>query len=514
MPGTSKTPPRLHSGYNPQAEAARYLAHAVSLAAPECIVVTEPGESHLAGAIRRKFPGAKIYAIRYQDDFFLDSDPLWDSCWRPASGISPEAFLFRHIPDESLPQTVFLPWKPAETFWPQAAERVWQAIASVIRVQQSVMQTRAVFGRRWLKNTVHNLAAAENIIRCPEIRRAPLLVASGPQLERFPASFYQNLHTRFFLCGLSSASAFLHARRVVPDIFLSTDGGYWAGRLFQTIPAPVPVLFPPEACIPDTVLERNPCVFLTYGSECENTLFPLCGILPENGERNGTVSGTAVMFFLKHTAFPVYSIGLDLQPGSGYPHGRPHPFSPETNGRAFRFHPLESQVVQSKLNSALDIYRSWFARLPQALSGRLFRLESSAGELGQLGGIRSLPVRQPDGSFHNLPEPRTLPAAAVNPETKTGNGSRHSPLCKAERRKAIRSWLFETAEKTARSGRELQAVSARDNIETEIVKLYGYAEYISLRKSAAEGKNGTAASAEELCAKAAGFLRELGEQLH
>ena len=102
------------------------------------------------------------------------------------------------------------------------------------------------------------------------------------------------------------------------------------------------------------------------------------------------------MFFLKHTAFPVYSIGLDLQPGSGYPHGRPHPFSPETNGRAFRFHPLESQVVQSKLNSALDIYRSWFARLPQALSGRLFRLESSAGELGQLGGIRSLPVRQPD----------------------------------------------------------------------------------------------------------------------
>ena len=68
-PGSSSSPPRLHSRYNPQAEAERYAAAAVQLKCPEFIVVTEPGEGFLADALKKKYPNALLCAVRYQDEF-------------------------------------------------------------------------------------------------------------------------------------------------------------------------------------------------------------------------------------------------------------------------------------------------------------------------------------------------------------------------------------------------------------------------------------------------------------
>lgn len=77
-------PVKLHSAYNPQKEAERFSETITG--SPKIIIITEPGESYLAPVLRNKFPHAKLIAIRYTDTYFLSSDKLWNSVWRPVHG--------------------------------------------------------------------------------------------------------------------------------------------------------------------------------------------------------------------------------------------------------------------------------------------------------------------------------------------------------------------------------------------------------------------------------------------
>ncbi len=499
----SVSPPRLHSRYNPQAEASRYADASVQIPFPDFIVVTEPGEGFLAEALKKKFPKAKICAVRYQNDFYRESDTLWDFCWRPESGIPLETFLFNAIPDESMPASVFIPWKAAETFWPEEAKAAWEAIGNFIRLQQSVMATRAAFGRRWLKNCIKNIAKAEFPARCPEITAPPLIVASGPQLEQFPASFFEEISSLFFLCALSSASSFLVARGVYPDAIISTDGGYWAGRLFAKDFLSVPVMFPPEACIPDSVLKKTPCVFLSYGSVLERELFSLCCIEPIPAERNGTVAGTAASFFLRHVKGSVYAAGLDLKSGKRFQHARPHPFSPEKSGTFLRLSPLESQAAKEAFSSSLPVYRSWFENMRKDSARRFFRIESCKSELPPLGKIRAVTLSEIKAalSLHAAEKPR-------GSKRQTEEFKPSSPLSRDERSRAVRNWLFSMADKVAMS-------KTLTEIESEVIKMHTYQGFLLFVKMGASGN--VEKSAETLLSlrkSAQAFLIELAGKLN
>ena len=468
--------PCLHSRYNPQAEAARYAEAAVKLPFPEFIVVTEPGEGFLAEALRKKFPAAKLCAARYQDEFFLESDCLWDFVWRPGSGASLEAFLFSIIPDESMPAALFIPWKASENFWPNEAKSAWESIGNFIRLQQNVMATRATFGRKWLKNTARNIAIAESPALLPKISAPPLIIASGPRLEAFPAAFFEEMDKRFFVCALSSACAFLAERGARPDVIISTDGGYWAGRLFAKELAEPPVMFPPEACIPNFVLKKTPCVFLSYGSAIERELFSLCRLEVLPSERNGTVAGTAASFFLRHTKGNVYAAGLDLKSGKGFQHARPHPFSPEKGGAFFRLSPLESLAASEAIASSLPVYRSWFENMKEEKARRFFRIESRKNELSALGNVRAI----------TLPEIEA--AIPIKAGGKAGDLRREgcavkpsSPLSRKERCLAAREWLFSSASKIA-------GFKALSESESEIIKMHSYQGYLSFARTKALGE--------------------------
>jgi len=100
-------PFRLHSKYNPHKEAEQFVNTIGG--SPSIIVITEPGESYLAPALRSSFPHARLIAIRYTDDLFSDSDTFWDVVWRPLQGNLP-FFLLAYIPDELLGATRFLSW--------------------------------------------------------------------------------------------------------------------------------------------------------------------------------------------------------------------------------------------------------------------------------------------------------------------------------------------------------------------------------------------------------------------
>lgn len=361
----------LHSRYDPLREAERYI-DAVGIGFnPFCIIVSEPGDSWLARVLRTRYPDAMLVVLRYDPAQFADSDSLWDAVWRPGMPESPENFLFNIIPDEYLPLTVFLHWKPADALWPAEAERIWQAIASLIRLQKDVMYTRSMFGNRWLGNMVRNFMLSGRAVSMDYVSAPVILALSGPSLEaQFPFD-----GGKFFVCAASSALSCLRSRSCRPDLCIATDGGYWALPLFRDLEDGVPMAFPLEAAIPPDVLAEHPTVFLSYGSALERDFFSLLGIVPIPAFRNGTVAGTAVQYLLSRSSSRIYISGLDLQNTASFSHARPHTSLENLDAKTHRLAPASTELFFRNRNSvSLETYARWFSSHLASFGDRVLRL--------------------------------------------------------------------------------------------------------------------------------------------
>jgi hypothetical protein len=362
----------VHSRYDPIKEAERFAdLHRFSFT-PVFIVITEPGKSYLASSFRFRYPETKLVCNRNDDQTFLSSDNLWDFVWRAKNGVPLSSFLFDLLPDEYLPLTVFIAWKPSDRLWPAQAQFVWETLAEMIRIQTSVMYTREHFGKRWLTNMIKNAVLLQTILSPKFAEKPVFLAAAGPGLEsRLPFN-----RTDFHVFSVSSALTCMQTHNCQIDLCFATDGGYWALEHFRTIKATVPVAFPLEAAIPSSVLESNPTVMLSYGSELEKEILQMTGIVPERAQRNGSVSGTVAQFALDCTHEPVYAAGLDLMSSASFSHARPHASDVPNEVMTDRFHPLAGILyARNRETTSLEMYASWFSSRGASFKKRFFRLE-------------------------------------------------------------------------------------------------------------------------------------------
>ncbi|MGP1577008.1 MAG: 6-hydroxymethylpterin diphosphokinase MptE-like protein [Treponema sp.] len=378
---------QLHSKYNPHKEAEQFAGTIIG--EPPVIVVTEPGESYLAAALREKHPNTQLIAVRYSDTLFTESDALWDAVWRPALG-SLAFFLVRCIPDEHLSSARFIAWKAADRVFPEQAAAVWKELHRGIEILKSVMCTRAAFGKRWLSNTIKNFLSIQNAA-APCFGDADFILAgAGPGLYRLQAETID----RFSVAAAASAYRALHYRRIQPHICISTDAGYWAQRHFDTVPEEVPVAFPLEAAVPFQIRERNQCVMLTYNSPLEQQLFSLAGVAGAAASENGTVTGTAVDFLAAHTQSRIVLAGVDLSCSRGFAHAQPHTSTLQSAGVITRLQPLAGILAaQNRQTAALETYRHWFLQLPQVTAKRLYRIGGGAAlpNIQQLDTLAEMP---------------------------------------------------------------------------------------------------------------------------
>lgn len=365
---------RLHSAYNPDREAERYVESVLLDKSPRIIVVTEPAESYLANAFRKRLPHAHLIALRYTNQNFIDTDNLWDAVWRPNSIQSVGDFLFSSILEEFLPATIFVPWKPSDSQWPKRSKKVWDEIASFITIQTAVIRTRAHFGKRWLANSVYNSVFAQNIVILPQITKPALLACAGPSLK----SIFPLNTDSLYITAVSSALSCLSFHGVKPDLCITTDGGYWSRDHFRYCSPDIPVAFPLEAAIPADILENNPVAFFSYGTQLERSLYRLTGITPVLAQRNGTVAGTAASYLLDHGKNSIIAAGLDLSVEQSFTHVRPHAFDPLLETMIGRCFPLCGILYERSGNGmALDAYARWFGSRDEKFSKRFFRVPES-----------------------------------------------------------------------------------------------------------------------------------------
>jgi Protein of unknown function DUF115 len=492
MPGDSR-PIRLHSTYNPSREAARFVEAQDFTFAPAIVVVTEPGESFLAREFRSRFPLARLVAIRYQDTLFLDTDRLWDAVWRPSSGVTVESFLFALIPDDLLPMTVFLCWKPSDSAWPETANAVWAGIAAALRMQRSVMGTRSHFGKRWFANMVRNATALERPVRPVTTRRRILLAAAGPSLEaQFPIPKGQ-----FVVMAVSASTASLLRHGTVPDLCVATDGGYWAKEHLRGIPEGVPVAFPLEAMVPVEVLERNPVVLLDYGSDLERAFLSRIGVESVRAKRNGTVSGTAAELALGMTDGNVYAAGLDLIGGPAYSHSRPYASDIRVEAHSGRLVPLSGALYERNRDDwSLSLYASWFSSRGPEFRGRFFRLGPDGRKLD---GIRTV-------SFADVLIDRIDADDTADFRVLTESAPR------ATRRDDISTWLRDCEDILRRNSGSLAFFDLMDEdpLINEIVQTLSYGSYLRCMKArrSVGSRDETLTAVSDTCEETAAALRK------
>lgn len=369
---------RLHSRYNPQREADNF-ANTVS-GSPLYIVITEPGESYLATSFRKRFPCAKIFAIRYTDSLFLDSDSLFDAVWRGKPDGIP-FFLINHIPDEYFSRCVFLSWLASENVWQQEAKAVWSEIKKASEIFLSIINTRSFFGKTWLKNIFRNLIFANKVTKVDlkAMEKPSFFLTSGTSLEELikDGQVRNVLNHSFTLASSSSLSSLMH-HGVKPSCAIATDGGFWAEPHLKCL-QDVPLLFPLEARIPYAVLEHAALGFISYGSMLENYFFDVLKIPYLLAKRNGTVAGSGIELLLEYTKGEIYISGLDLSFSNGFTHARPNENMQTNLVCDGRLNPSSSILAHSQFSHlSLSTYASWFSSMNEQKKIRLRRI----GEAG------------------------------------------------------------------------------------------------------------------------------------
>ncbi|MEL3906590.1 MAG: DUF115 domain-containing protein [Treponema sp.] len=461
---------RLHSQYNPHKEAEQFVSALEGF--PRIIVISEPGESYLAAAFRQHFPGTKLIAIRYTPSLFSDSDYLWDAVWRPANG-NLTFFLVSHIPDEKLGSVRFVNWKPADKAFPEAAAAVWEDIRTAIGIIKSIMHTRTFFGNRWLNNTVHNFIHLNRPAAADFGTKPFILAGAGPSLQQLNKKDTAG----FSVAAVCSAYAALAAQHIHPDICIGTDGGYWALRHFDRVPATAPIAFPLEAAVPAAVLEHNPCIPLSYASPLEQHLFAAAGFLPLPARENGTVMGTACELLLAQTGGSIILTGLDLAPSKGFSHAQPHESTKRILHTAGRLRPLADLLaVQNFQTASLETYRHWFLQLPPQKTGRLFRTGTGGCDLPNIRRIAS--------PAETLKQTRRQKQAGVQRPFSVHSSPTRPP---AERKRALRE-LFSAVQERVQtfSAEQPDIITGNEpSIEKQICALCSYTVYCSFIKDTA-----------------------------
>lgn len=434
----------LHSAYNPEVEAERFVQSLESSFNPAAVIILEPALSHSASFLRKKFPGAKIGAVRFCQDF-KSFDKEWDFCIDADGDIPLSERLYNALGEEGLFSSLFFEWPPAVRAWPELTKEAWSQIKAALQKAQAALATREHFGRRWLKNKIIFFRNASRTELLQKIERPVVVCASGPSLETaLPAIAKER--QKIFLCALSSAAGVLAARGIEPDLCLSTDGGYWAKKhldIFCNRFKDVPLALATEAACPARLLFERRIVPLCYDDdELSKRLFSALGMDFIFARRNGTVSGTALELFLDLARGNIYFAGLDLQNSKGMSHARPNALEAISAQSDFRLRPKETRAaLRSFKNSALELYADWFCS--KNLGQRqVYRIKGQEPFLRTLGAIKDISAEE----FEKAIEAETFAGPDARAETfaKTKNaGETKTEAQKRERtiRRVFEEWL-------------------------------------------------------------------------
>lgn len=385
----------LHSSYNPQNEAERFVNSVECTFFPKAVFINEPAMSYCIPFLRARFPDSKITAIRYSRVFDKWNDFFDDTLYfEPGKEQFFETQLFQKNGEDVLCASLFLSWTPSANAFPEHEKNIWKSIKNTLQKCNALIATKSCFSRRWIKNAVTFCMNVKKTASIVPFHSPVVIAASGPSIEG-ALSFLQKFRRKYILLCVSSALSILEKNNINPDFVLSTDGGWWAKVHLRPLEKNkiIPLALPPEAACQKNILHNSTIIPLDYSDGIESEILHIwtetCGISCLKAMRNGTVSGTAAELALSLTDGPVFACGLDLAENKGFQHAQPNMIETKASSTDTRILTTETRQAKSRFYSgSLHIYRDWFSAESRRLAERFFRLSNSFPYKNTLGNIQ------------------------------------------------------------------------------------------------------------------------------
>jgi len=376
----------LHSKYNPQGEAERYID---SLSLSEKIrffILIEPGLGYMVAPLKRKAPNAKVIALHAERPVQVPAakgSMLKADCeWYPETGISAQDFLEAEIPDSQAIEIRLLEWRPALNVYGHLYRVLVEEAAAFIKRSDANARTTKAFGSRWFKNFFKNLSIIKTVISpvSPANNNIslPLLVTgAGPGLEDAIPIIKDAIKNGAEPCGLfilasSSSIAALEANDLAPDLAISTDGSNWARlHLFGSFrnnsekSEALPLAAALTAAIPSQCGDM-PVLVISDGSFWQTLILRELKIPFIALPQRGTVTAAALDLAFALTGGQIYIAGMDLANSDIRSHARPYSFDTLIEEKASRSNPAYSETYRRssllKAGGSYGIYATWFEK--------------------------------------------------------------------------------------------------------------------------------------------------------
>ena len=393
----------LHSRYNPEGEAERYID---SLSINDKIndkirffILIEPGLGYIVPPLKRKAPHAKVIALHAEKPSQEPTVKLptvklpkvaADSEWFPETGLSIQEFLEAEIPDSQASEIRLLEWRPALNVYGHLYRILVEEAAAFIKRSDANARTTKAFGSRWFKNFFKNLSIIKTAIspaspvnnnlstdnlsadNLSAISLPLLVTGAGPGLEDAIPILKNEVPGGLFILASSSSAAALEANDLIPDLVLSTDGSNWARlHLFNSFrnnpqkKQTCPLAAALTAALPSQC-GALPVLVISDGSFWQTLILRELQIPFIALPQRGTVTAAALDLAFALTGGQIYIAGMDLANRDIRSHARPYSFDALIEERASRTNPAYSETYkrssQLKAGGSYGIYACWFEK--------------------------------------------------------------------------------------------------------------------------------------------------------
>jgi hypothetical protein len=387
---------QLHSRYQPQLEADRYI-EALNLRHDiEYFILIEPGMGYLIPALQKSHPESNIVVL-HADNYFHSTEGCYPDIpvWFPDSGTDVQEFLEEHIPEAASARII--EWRPSIRAYGDKCLNLVRESTEFIKRSEASRRTGAVFGRRWVRNFFRNLTLLNTTILYRTMEMPIVITGSGPSLE---AALPQILAARksLFVLAASSSLPALAAGGITPDMVISTDGGGWAllhlHACFRTAKPPAEPLM--LACALSAAIPSQcstlPLLPLNDGTLWQSMALQSLGIPSALVPQRGTVTASALELALVLSSGSIFLAGMDLAVPDIRSHARPYGFDHLFFGVASRLRPVYSQLFTRsgdiRAGGSHDVYAAWFKNRIASCPARIFSfggnhavLENSIGKV-------------------------------------------------------------------------------------------------------------------------------------
>lgn len=392
-----------HSKYNPSAEAEKWIEQLSIDFNPKVIVILGAGLPYYLPKLQTKFSNAKILLIQYDKkilnkvniEFAKSLNNIYQIC---ISNYSTQneltEYFFNEFTEELSNQILFLSWKPSENIFLDEYNFTLNAIQNYLSNSKDIIATRRYFSKKWIANIFRFFTLTQNnFYQIKKTKKDILVIASGPSLKN-SLNKIKKYKKNLFIISVSSATKILIENKIIPDLIITTDGGYWAKKHLQFLSNEkydIPIMCTAESSLPNNLLKNNKIIPIEYNDYTNNYFFEKTNLTTIKTNRNGTVSGTALEIAKQLTDKNIYFVGLDLSTTNGYQHSQPNILEINDSLSDNYFFNKEKRICVRNFNSSsLNTYRIWFENLPQNYTKNVTRIFTEKSKYHNLGNIKSI----------------------------------------------------------------------------------------------------------------------------